>query len=63
MYTGRADIITSAQLMKPFLEYLEKSPGELIPERLNTVYAAEQEIVEPALAFAQFKVLKNERWD
>ena len=43
-------------------EYLGKRLDALVTERLNTVYAAGQEPVDPALAAAQLGAIDHEAW-
>jgi hypothetical protein len=43
-------------------EYLDKRQDALITDRLNDVYAKEQQAVEPALAVAQLKAIDREAW-
>lgn len=43
-------------------EYLGKRQDSLVTERLNAVYAAGQEPVDPALAAAQLGAIGHEAW-
>ncbi|MBU0500959.1 MAG: ribbon-helix-helix domain-containing protein [Gammaproteobacteria bacterium] len=43
-------------------EYMEKRRDAVITQRLNAVYGAAQEGVDPALNKAQLKVLSDEAW-
>ncbi len=43
-------------------EYLDKRQDSLVTERLNAVYAAGQEPVDPALAAAQLEAIGHEAW-
>lgn len=43
-------------------EYLGKRQDVLVTERLNAVYAARQEPVDPALATAQLGAIGRETW-
>lgn len=43
-------------------EYLGKRQDSLITERLNAIYAAEQEALDPALAAAQMGAIGHEAW-
>ena len=43
-------------------EYLGKRQDSLVTERLNAVYAAGQEPIDPALAAAQLGAIGHEAW-
>jgi metal-responsive CopG/Arc/MetJ family transcriptional regulator len=43
-------------------EYLGSRQDSLVTERLNAVYAAEQDPIDPALVSAQFGVIGREAW-
>ncbi len=43
-------------------EYLGKRQDSLITERLNAIYAGEQEALDPALAAAQMGAIGHEAW-
>ena len=43
-------------------EYLGKRQDSLITERLNAIYATEQEALDPGLAAAQMGAIGNEAW-
>jgi predicted transcriptional regulator len=43
-------------------EYLGRRQDSLITERLNALYAAGQEPVDPALAAAQISAISHEAW-
>ena len=43
-------------------EYLGKRQDSLITERLNAIYATEEEVLDPALATAQIGAIGHEAW-
>ncbi len=43
-------------------EYLDKRQDALITERLNALYASEQNPVDPAMAAAQLRAIDHEAW-
>lgn len=43
-------------------EYLSKRQDSLVTERLNALYDAEQQPVDPALAAAQLGAIGHEAW-
>ena len=43
-------------------EYLGKRQDSLITERLNAIYATDQEPLDPALASAQMGAIGHEAW-
>lgn len=43
-------------------EYLGKRQDSLVTERLNAVYAAGQEPMDPALTAAQLRAIRDEAW-
>ena len=43
-------------------EYLGKCQDSLVTERLNAVYAAGQEPIDPAMAAAQLGAIGHEAW-
>ncbi|MFT3756506.1 MAG: hypothetical protein QM769_11290 [Pseudoxanthomonas sp.] len=43
-------------------EYLGKREDTLVTERLNAVYATQQDAVDPALAAAQLGAIGDEAW-
>lgn len=58
----RLRISRSQLYAKALEEFLDKRQDALVTERLNAVYAAGQESVDPALAAAQLGAIGHEAW-
>jgi len=55
--------ISRSQLYaRALTEYLERRHDTAVTQRLNAVYGAAQEPLDPALAKAQLKILDDEAW-
>lgn len=57
MHVSRSQLYAQA-----LAEYLEKRQETVVRERLNAVYGAVSEGVEPAMQKSQLKVLDHEAW-